>query len=287
MFEMRDKTCVVTGATTGIGRATAVSLARSGARVIIPCRSRQRAETTAEELKNESQGVVEAGVCDLASLDSVRAFASSLESTPIHVLVNSAGLISPTRRETQDGIELTLGVTYLGAYLLTRLLLPNLISSSPARVVNVAGEFHRKTSLNFDDFQLTKNYSMIRAGATAMLAKVTFSFDLAQRLEGTGVTVNCLHPGAVRSGLLRSLPWYLRMVSALATPFMRTAEKGAETPVYLACSQDVETVTGRYFIDKEPRDAAPQASDQVAQKKLWEVSSKLVSLPVEFKPESC
>lgn len=278
---LAGRVCVVTGGTAGIGRASAAGLAALGAQVVLPCRTMARGEASARELSALGGGEVRAMPCDLASQASIRAFAGafSREFPRLDVLLNSAGIVSYRRQETQDGLEATFGVTYLGAYLLTRLLLPRLQESSPARIVNVAGEFHRRVRLDFDDLQSERSYGFIRAGARAMLAKVTFSFALAKRLEGTGVSVNCLHPGPVRSELLRDLPWYLRAGAALARPLMLSAAAGAETPIYLASAPEVAGISGEYFAKKRPRRAAALAYDLEQQERLWSASAALCGLP--------
>jgi retinol dehydrogenase-14 len=277
---MDGRVVVVTGGTSGIGRATAVGLSRMGARVILPCRDLDRGERVAREMTERSGYPVEARLCDLGSQASIRAFAEAFarDHDRLDVLVNSAGIVANRRQETADGLEATFGVTYLGAFLLTRLLLPLLVSSAPSRVVNVAGEFHRKVTLDLEDLQLERSYGLVRAGGQAMLCKVMFTFELARRLEGTGVTANCLHPGAVRSGLLRGLPWYMRAVAALGKPFMKGPEAGARTPLYLATSADVATASGGYYADERPRDPAPHARDAELQRRLWEASEQLAGL---------
>ncbi len=280
MHTMAGKVCVVTGATSGIGRATALGLARLGAQVVLPCHSLERGEATARELSQVSGHEVLALACDLSSQASIRAFAGDFLRTHnrIHVLVNCAGIVCHKRTETQDGLESTWAVTYLGPFLLTRLLLPTLKRSRPSRIVNVAGEFHRRVQLDLENLQLQHGYSLVRAGGQAMLAKVMFTFELARRLEGTGVTANCLHPGAVRSGLLRNLPWYLRALASLARPFMKSPEAGARTPIFLASSEDVAAVSGEYFANERPVAAAAHAQDVVLQRRLWEESERLTGL---------
>lgn len=281
---LAGKVCLVTGGTSGIGRATAEGLAARGARVILPSRDLERGQGVAAELARVSGGRVEAVACDLASQASIRACARALleRESRLDVLVNSAGIVAYTRRETQDGLEATFGVTYLGAYLLTRLLLPLLRESAPARIVNVAGEFHRKTRLDFENLQLERGYDLIRAGAQAMLCKVMFSFDLARRLGGSGVSVNCLHPGAVRSDLLRGLPWYLRWPAALANPFLQSPAQGARTPLFLACDPSLTETSGVYFAKERPLEAAPWAHDRALQERLWEASAELCGLPSQL-----
>jgi NAD(P)-dependent dehydrogenase (short-subunit alcohol dehydrogenase family) len=273
--------CVVTGGTSGIGRATAAGLSALGAQVVLPCRTLSRGERVAREIAAASGHAVLALPCDLGSQASIREFAERFQGSHdrLDVLVNSAGIVSYERRETDDGLEATFGVTYLGAFLLTRLLLPRLLGSAPARVVNVAGEYHRKVRLDLDDLQLERRYSMVRAGGQAMLCKIMFTFELARRLEGTGVTANCLHPGAVRSELLRDLPWYLRGPAALARPFMKSPQAGARTPLYLATSPEVADISGEYFANGRPRAAAGHAHDVELQRRLWDESERLCGLP--------
>jgi NAD(P)-dependent dehydrogenase (short-subunit alcohol dehydrogenase family) len=277
---IEGKVCVVSGGTSGIGRATAAGLSALGARVILPSRTMARGEGVARELSLASGNEVRAMACDLSSLASIRAFAEAFtrDHDRLDVLVNSAGIVSTRRTETADGVEATFGVTYLGAFLLTSLLLPLLKAGAPSRVVNVAGEFHRKVRLDLDDLQLERRYSIVRAGGQAMLAKIMFTFELARRLEGSGVTANCLHPGAVRSGLLRGLPWYLRATAALARPFMKSPEAGARTPIYLATSPDVASVSGEYFANERPCAAAKHAHDAELARRLWEESERLAGL---------
>lgn len=286
--DMTGKVCLVTGGTSGIGRATAEGLATRGARVILPSRDLARGEGIAAELAAASGGEVRAVACDLASQASIRRCAAQVlaEEERLDVLVNSAGIVAYTRRETEDGLEATFGITYLGAYLLTRLLLPLLRAGAPARVVNVAGEFHRKTSLDFEDLQLEGRYHLIKAGAQAMLCKIMFTFELARRLEGSGVTANCLHPGAVRSDLLRGLPWYLRLPAALANPFLQSPAGGARTPIYLATDAGVSETSGIYFAKCAPSTAAPQACDPATQARLWDLSAVLVGLPSDLEVSS-
>lgn len=250
--------------------------------MILPCRTLSRGRSVASEISAETGNPVDALECDLGSQASIRGFAEAFLQTHdrLDVLVNSAGMVSLKRGVTDDGFEATFGVTYLGAYTLTRLLLPLLIRSAPARVVNVAGEFHRKASLDFENLQLERGYSIVAAGAQAMLCKIMFTFELARRLEGTGVTANCLHPGAVRSGLLRHLPWPLRALAALGQPFMKSPSEGARTPVYLSTAADVASVTGVYFgPDQAPWEAAAHAHDTSVQARLWEESERLAGPP--------
>ena len=284
MGDLAGKVCLVTGGTSGIGRATAEGLAARGARVLLPSRDLARGQGIAAELARASGGQVQALACDLASQASIRACVAALleQESRLDVLVNSAGIVAYTRRETQEGLEATFGVTYLGAYPLTRLLVPLLRQSAPARVVNVAGEFHRKARLDFEDLQLERSYNVIRAGAQAMLCKILFSFELARRLEGSGVTVNCLHPGAVQSGLLRSLPWYLRFPAALATPFLQSPAQGARTPLYLACDPSLAETSGLYFAKEKPFEPSPMAQERETQARLWRVSAELTGLRPEL-----
>ena len=273
--------CVVSGATSGVGYGAALGLARLGAGLVLPCRSLARGEAAAARIRRETGAAVWVRRCDLAELDAVRAFAAGYreEFRRADVLVNSAGALFPTRQLTVDGLEASLAVGYLGPFLLTRLLLPALQASArrPARIVNVSGEFHRKVRLDFDDLQLERGYSLVRAGARVVLAKLTFTAELARRLP-PGITANALHPGAVRSRLLRNLPRGLRLLSAAIRPFMLSEEEGGRTAVFLAASPEVAGVSGGYFACCAPLAAAPDALDPERGRRLWAASERLVGL---------
>ena len=277
---MDGKVCVVTGATAGIGKGTCLGLARLGATVVMVSRGAVRGEAVRTELAAASgSNHISVELADMTDQRSVRTLATRLIAAHprLDVLVHSAGAMHYRRELTVDGIERNVAVNYLGAFLLTQELRAHLVASGPARVVCVSGEYHRKARLDLDDLQLARRFHPLRAAARATLAKATFSAELARRLAGTEVTSNALHPGAVRSELTRELPLPMRALAALARPFMRTIERGAETPVFLASDPSVAGITGQYFIDRRAVPASADATDPAIGAALWAASEALVA----------
>jgi len=280
---MKDRVCVVTGATSGIGRAAASELARRGARVAVHGRSREKCERTVAEIKTESgSDRVEAFVADLNSQEQVRALAAALlERYPkIHVLLNNAGLLNASFSETVDGIETTLAVNHLAHFLLTNLLLDRLKESQPARIVNVASEAHRFGTLDLEDLEFRRRkYRSLQVYGVSKLLNVLFTHELARRLEGTEVTANALHPGVVNTGLGDNNPPSLILRAMRMLKFlMRTPEKGAETAVFLASSPDAADVTGKYWADCREKHARGISYDRELQRRLWEISETITGL---------
>ncbi len=281
---MNGKTCMITGANSGIGKATAMGLARMGATVVMVCRDPSRGEAAMAEIKVESDNqAVDVLLADLSSQTAIRQLAEDfrVRHQRLHVLINNAGVFRSKRSVTEDGVETHFAVNYLAPFLLTNLLLDVLKASAPVRVVNVAGEYHRKATINFDDLMCERNYSASRANNQAKLALILFTYELARRLEGTGVTVNCLHPGAVATGMLDKDPdasAFSRFLYKLVSPFFLSPKKGAETSIYLASSPEVEGATGRYFIKKRPVESSPESYDATIAGRLWEVSEELTGL---------
>ncbi len=278
---MEGKVCVVTGATGGIGRATALGLARRGARIGIVARDPGRAEATLAELRAAAPGSDPAlFLADLASLAQVRRVAGEIAAKlpRLDVLVNNAGAIHRERRRTIDGLELTFAVNHLAPFLLTALLREKLGASAPARVVVVASDAHRPARLDLDDLMSERDYSAFRAYGRSKLANVMFTYALARRLEGTRVTANALHPGVVATGFGRNDPGWLRWGVRIAAPFMLSAEKGARTSLHVAASPELEGVSGRYFANERPVRSSEASYDVAAQERLWEASERLVGL---------
>ncbi len=278
---MKDQICMITGANSGIGKATALGLARRGATVVIVCRNRGRGEAALAEIKSATGNPnVDLLLADLSSQAEVRRLAEEFKSrySHLHVLINNAGVALSKRSVTVDGIETVFAVNYLAPFLLTNLLLDVLKASAPARVVNVAGDYHRKATINFDDLMSEKDYNGMRANNQAKLALILFTYELARRLDGTGVTANCLHPGAVATGgPLKDpdLSSFARMMYALVKPFFLSPEKGAETSIYLASSPEVEGITGKYFVKKRAVASSPESYDLDIARRLWEISAQL------------
>lgn len=281
---MNGKTCMITGANSGLGKATALGLAKMGATVVMVCRNRGRGEAALAEIKVEGGNeAVDLMIADLSSQVSIRQLVDDFKDRyqRLHVLINNAGLYLTKRTVTADGIETHFAVNYLAAYLLTNLLLDVLKASAPARVVNVSGTYHRKGTINFNDLMLEQDYSAGKANAQAKLALVLFTYELARRLEGTGVTANTLHPGSVATGLVEKDPDYpplLRFLYKLFKPFLASPEKGARSPIYLATSPEMEGVTGKYFEKMKETQSSPESYDVGTATRLWEVSAELTGL---------
>ena len=279
---MQGKVCLITGATSGIGEVTAHELAKQGATVVVVGRNRQKAEATVHEIKSHT-GNQDVGylLADLSSQKEVRGLAKEFEARHdrLDVLVNNAGAIFSEYGETGDGIERTFAVNHLNYFLLTNLLLDELIAGAPSRIVNVSSGAHQGAELDFDDLGTRQNYGFMKAYGRSKLANVLFTYELARRLEESGITANALHPGAVATNFgSNNAVWYARPVLALFRFFAVTPEKGAETSVYLASSPEVEGVTGKYFANKKPVSSSKTSYDREAAKKLWRVSEEMTGL---------
>jgi NAD(P)-dependent dehydrogenase (short-subunit alcohol dehydrogenase family) len=278
---LEGRTCLVTGASSGIGEETAVGLARAGARVVLVARDPGRGEASAARVTAKTGNpAVELLIADLSSQAEIRALAGQvLELCPaLHVLVNNAAVVHLSRETTVDGYEMTFAVNHLAYFLLTRLLLDRLIESKPARIVNVASTGHKYGKLDFDDLQSQRSYSCMRAYGTSKLANILFTYELARRLEGMGVTANCLHPGAVSTRLGANNGRLGRIVIPLLRPFFLTPEAGARTSIYLASSDEVENVSGKYFVKCRPVASSPESHDEALARRLWQASSRLTGL---------
>ena len=282
---MKGKTVVITGGNSGIGLETAVGLARKGAEVIITARDPERGKRAVDDIKSRSgSDTVDLAVFDLGDLASTRAGAAELlDRCPrIDVLVNNAGVVLTERTETPDGYESTFAINHLGPFLLTNLLLDRIKASAPARIVNVSSTAHRgaRSGLDFNDLHNTGRYRQMRVYSQSKLANILFTTELARRLEGTGVTVNSLHPGTVRTGYGRDgdTTGLLALGIKIGSRFFLSPEKGADTSIYLAASPDVATVSGEYFIKRKVRKASSAARDDDAARRLWDVSEQMVGV---------
>jgi NAD(P)-dependent dehydrogenase (short-subunit alcohol dehydrogenase family) len=275
MREAAEATILVTGATDGLGRRVARELAAKGATVLLHGRSPERLEATLEEVRSQaSSQKVDSYLADLSSLGSVRDLAERILSQydRLDVLINNAGIIAQERHESADDYELTFAVNYLSHFLLTSLLLPLLKDSAPARVVNVASA--GQSPIDFDNPMLERGYDAMRAYARSKLAQIMFTFELAERLSGTGVSVNALHPASLMD---------TKMVQETFGYTMSTVEEGTEAVVRLAASPELEGVTGRYFDGRREARADGQAYDKEARQRLWELSEELCGRPLDPK----
>jgi NAD(P)-dependent dehydrogenase (short-subunit alcohol dehydrogenase family) len=280
MADLTGRRCVVTGATNGIGRATAEALAALGAAVVIHGRDPAAVERVRGEIAQATGNRAVAGVvADFGSLADVRRMAGELAAERIDVLVNNAGTMTNKRKTTADGFERQFGVNHLAPFLLTNLLLDTLARSAAARVVNVASEAHRRASIDFADLQSERTaYQGLRVYGVSKLANMLFTAELARRLAGGPVTANSLHPGVVATNIANDLGIggvVFRMIGRLL-PLSPSA--GAATTVYLAASPEVSGVTGKYFDRCRERAPAPAATDMAAAARLWDASERLVGL---------
>ena len=281
LADMTGRVCVVTGATRGIGRATAERLAQLGATLVLVCRRLEDGESVAREIASAHGGrpalVVPA---DLSSQRSIRDAAELIRTAHrrVHVLVNNAGVIPRERETTVDGLEMQFAVNHLAYFLLTNLLLDQLIDGAPSRVVNVSSGAHQGGRLDFGDLQSERRYDPVRVYGRTKLANVLFTYELARRLGATGVTANCLHPGVVATKLMADYMNVPLVGGAIARTFGASVDKGAETSVYLAASREVEGVTGRYFVGQRETRSSPASYDVSLQQRLWEESARLTAL---------
>jgi NAD(P)-dependent dehydrogenase (short-subunit alcohol dehydrogenase family) len=281
MTDMSGRICLVTGATRGIGRATAEALAKSGAHVLLHGRDSASVGAVCREMIRYGQ--VTGVVGDLGSLAAVRKLASDIAAQypRLDVLVNNAGTGTRRRQTTVDGYEHTFAINHLAPFLLTNLLLERLKASKAARIVTVSSMAHRNVTLDFDDLNFEKRpYSGLRAYGESKLANILFTLELASRLAGSNVTANCLHPGVVATNIFAAFFGGRtgKIFSVLFRPFMLSPANGAKTSVYLASSPEVAKVTGKFFDKSREAPPAPAAQDAAAAKRLWEISAKLTSL---------
>jgi NAD(P)-dependent dehydrogenase (short-subunit alcohol dehydrogenase family) len=279
---MRGKVCLVTGGNAGIGKASALGLANMGAIVIVVGRDRSRGEAAVTEIKQKSNNdAVDLMLADLSSQASIRRLAEDFKDRyqQLHVLINNAGVFTSKHTVTVDGIETTFAVNHLAPFLLTNLLLDVLKASAPARIINITSSGERSGTINFDDLQGEGRYSGFQAYNQSKLAMILFTYELARKLEGTGVTVNCVHPGVVVTNLGRGSSGAFGLLLRLMRPFFSSPEKGAETPIYLASSPEVEGVSGKYFAKKAEAKSSERSYDTVTARRLWQVSAELTKLP--------
>jgi len=279
---MGEKVCLITGATSGIGKATAVGLASMGASVVMVGRDRVRGEAVMAEIKEKNANAsVDLMLADLSSQEEIHRLADNFkEAYPrLDVLINNAGVIRSKRITTEDGLETTFAVNHLAYFLLTKLLLDMLKASAPSRIVNVASGEQRNGTIDFDDLQGEKGYKGAKAYSQSKLATVLFTYELARRLEGTGITANCLHPGVVGTNLGSGVSGIFGFMVRALTPLMKSPQKGAETSIYLASSPEVEGLSGRYFVKKAEARSSDVSYDERLARRLWEVSTELTKLP--------
>ncbi|XP_032675282.1 retinol dehydrogenase 14 [Odontomachus brunneus] len=279
---MDGKTVIITGCTSGIGKETAKNLAKRGAKVIMACRNTDNANQLKDEIiKETSNSNIVVRKLDLSSLQSIREFARQInrEESRLDVLIHNAGTAETFRKRlTEDGLEMTMGTNHFGPFLLTHLLIDLLKRSKPSRVVVVASELYRLARLNLNNINPTSTFPAYLY-YVSKYANIVFTLELARRLEGTGVMANCLHPGLVDSGIWRSVPaplsWCLNL---LIKTFFKTPKQGAQTTIHLAVAEELNGISGKYFMDCAVHGLSTAVKDPAKGKKLWELSEPLVKL---------
>jgi retinol dehydrogenase 12 len=270
---MTKTICLITGATSGIGKATAMELAKRGMHIVFTTRNDERGKKVQQEIIEKTHNPdVDVMQCDLASFASIQSFAIAFQKKydSLHILINNAGVWETKRKESKDGIEMTFAVNHLAPFLLTHLLLGLIKRSAPSRIINVASGIHPRGHIDFDDLEAKKSFSGMAVYANSKLANILFTKELSEQLKGTKITVNCLHPGVVKTNLLRN-----SLATRAAFNIVGiTPEKGAETSVYLATSLAVGTVSGEYFSNKHIEKSSTESMNRDVGKRLWQISEK-------------
>jgi len=278
---MKNKVVLVTGANSGIGRAASLALAKMGATIVMVARNKERGEAARAEIIKESQNnSVDLLLADLSSLESVRQLATEFQKkySKLHVLINNAGLFNQRRHVTTDGYEDTFATNYLAPFVLTNLQLDLLKASAPSRIINVSSVGHYNGHINFDDLNLEKEYGGWKAYGQSKLALILFTHELAKKLQGTGVTVNAVHPGTVATNIWSRPLGPVGFIMALPKLFMTTPRQGAETIVYLASSPNAKDLNGEYLEKLRVKKSSNESYDEGIAQRLWDVSAKLTGL---------
>jgi NAD(P)-dependent dehydrogenase (short-subunit alcohol dehydrogenase family) len=278
--DITGRVCVITGANRGIGRATAEGLARLGASLILVCRRREEGRPVSGDIEARFGVASEVVTADLSSQASIREAAAYLGGRypRLDVLINNAGIIPRQRETTVDGLEMQFAVNHLAYFLLTNLLLPQLRAASPSRIICVSSGAHTHASIDFKDLQAERGYDPKQVYSRTKLANVLFTYELARRLQGTGVTVNCLNPGVVATGMLADYMGVAPTGAGLPRTFGAKPEQGAETSIYLASAPEMQAVTGKYFERKQPATSSRESYDEATARRLWEISERLTGL---------
>jgi len=279
---MDGKICMITGANSGIGKATALGLAKLNATVVMVCRSKESGQATQEEIINQTGNKnIDLFLCDLSSQEQIRKLVNEFKQKyqKLNVLINNAGVMLKNRSECVDGFEMNFSVHVLAPFLLTNLLLDVLKKSAPSRVVIVGSAMHKRGKIDFDDLQCeNKKYSLVSVYGDSKLAEILITYEFSRRLKGTGITVNALHPGVVATNLGRDQSKFSQW---FARKFFKSPEEGAETSIYLASSPEVEEITGKYFANKDPRESSEKSYNREDSKRLWEICAEITGVDIQ------
>ena len=280
-FEIKNKNVLITGATSGIGEATAIDLAKKGANIFFIARNNLKAQNLSDKIESISGKRSKFFIADLASLKNIKDSALEFISLdiPLHVLLNNAGLINNNRKETVDGFEEVFSINHLAYFYLTHLLLDKLKEGTPSRIINVSSGAHAFVKgFNFDDVNSLKEYKPFKVYGYSKLANILFTKKLSQVLENENITVNCLHPGVVGTGFGQNNGVFSKILFNLSKPFMRSSEKGAETSIYLCSSPDVSDVSGQYFYNCKIAKTTKWAQSEEDADRLWNLSKELTRI---------
>ncbi len=279
MSKLHGKTALVTGATNGIGRYTAETLAALGASVIVVGRNESKTDEVVDAI-HAAGGDARKAIADLSSQAEIRKLATHIKSEVdrLDILVNNAGAMFAKREETVDGLEMTFALNHLSYFMVTNLLMDLLKRSPSARIVSVSSEAQRSANIDFDDLQTSEGFTAIKAYGRSKLANATFTYELARRLQGTTVTANCLHPGFVGTGFASNNGGMMKIGMSILKPFILSIPKGADTPIWLSASPEMEGKSGGYYQKRQPIQSMPQSYDLDAQRRLWEASEVLTGL---------
>ena len=280
-FEIKNKNVLITGATSGIGEATAIDLAKKGANIFFIARNNLKAQNLSDKIEFISGKRPKFFIADLASLKNIKESALEFISLdiPLHVLLNNAGLINNNRNETVDGFEEVFSINHLAYFYLTHLLLEKLKEGTPSRIINVSSGAHAFVKgFNFDDVNSLKEYKPFKVYGYSKLANILFTKKLSQVLENENIIVNCLHPGVVGTGFGQNNGIFSKILFNLSKPFMRSSEKGAETSIYLCSSPDVSDVSGQYFYNCKIAKTTSWANNQEDADRLWDLSKELTGI---------
>ena len=278
---MKDKVVMVTGANSGIGKSASLALAEKSATVVMVARNKERGDAARSEIVRKSgNNSIDLLLADLSSLESVRQLVAEFRKkySKLHILINNAGLFNQRRRVTADGYENTFATNYLAPFLLTNLQLDLLKASAPSRIINVSSVGHYNGHINFDDINLEKEYGGWKAYGQSKLALVLFTHELAKKLQGTGVTVNAVHPGTVATNIWSRPLGPVGFIMALPKLFMTSPDQGAETIVYLASSPDAKGLNGEYLEKLKVKKSSDESYNEEIAQRLWDVSAKLTHL---------